>query len=406
MDLASILRIALRALTRNALRSGLTMLGIVIGVGAVIAMVAVGRGANDEVQRQMALKGSNELVVQAGSRQAGVVRVGWGATKTLTYADERAILRQVPQVSRAAAGAMSHQQVVYGDNNWGTNIVGTEPDEFPIRNWHYDLGASFSDDDVRYANNVTVLGATVYENLFPDGSNPIGKTVRIKNLPFTVVGLLASKGQDANGHDEDDNEYVPYTTYYKKLSGQDWLQMIFVGCVSRGAVAAAQQQVAALLRSRHRIRPGEADDFQVQNLTSVAEVADAASGIMTLLLAAIASVSLLVGGIGIMNIMLVSVTERTREIGLRLAVGATAADVQRQFLIEATLLAALGGAVGIGLGVAGSWMISAFAGWRVDVSVLSIVGAAVFSAVVGVFFGYYPAQKAAALDPIEALRYE
>jgi len=388
MDLVSILRIALRALLRNKMRSSLTMLGIIIGVGAVIAMVAVGRGANDEVQREMTLKGSNELVVQAGSRQAGVVHVGWGATKTLRHSDELAIETEVPEVQRAAAGAMSHQQVIYGDNNWGTNIVGTEPAEFPIRNWHYDLGASFSDEDVKLANNVTVLGATVYENLFPDGSNPIGKTVRIKNLPFTVVGLLASKGQDENGHDEDDNEYVPYTTYTKKLSGQNWMQMIFVGCVSKDSVAAAQQEVTALLRSRHRIRPGEPDDFQVQNLTAVAEVADATSGIMTLLLAAIASVSLLVGGIGIMNIMLVSVTERTREIGIRMAVGATADDVQRQFLIEATLLAALGGALGVGLGVAGSSMISLFAGWQVDVSLVSIVGAAAFSAVIGVFFGY------------------
>ncbi|MGH9482503.1 MAG: ABC transporter permease [Terriglobales bacterium] len=406
MDLASILRIALRALKRNKMRSGLTMLGIVIGVGAVIAMVAVGRGANDEVQRQMAMKGSNEIVVQAGSHQAGAVHVGWGGTKTLQYSDERAILAQVPEVQDAAAGAMGHQQVVAGSNNWGTNIVGTEPSEFTIRAWSYDLGASFSEQDVALASNVTVLGATPEANLFPDGSDPIGKTIRIKNLPFTVVGTLAPKGQSATGQDQDDNVYVPYTTYVKKLSGQNWLQMIFVSCVSKDAVDAAQQEVTALLRSRHRIRAGQPDDFQVQNLTDVAEAADAASHIMTLLLAAIASVSLLVGGIGIMNIMLVSVTERTREIGIRMAVGATAADVHRQFLIEATMLAALGGAVGIGLGLAGSWMISALAGWRVDVSMLSIAGAAMFSATIGVFFGYYPAQKAAALDPIEALRYE
>ncbi|HXE30632.1 MAG TPA: ABC transporter permease [Terriglobales bacterium] len=406
MDIASILRIALRALTRNKMRSCLTMLGIVIGVGAVIAMVAVGRGANDEVQRQMAIKGSNELVVQAGSHQAGVVHVGWGATKTLQYSDEVAILHEVPEVSGAAAAAMGHQQVVFGDNNWGTNIVGTEPSEFTIRAWSYDLGASFSDQDVTEANNVTVLGATPEANLFPDGSNPIGKTIRIKNLPFTVVGTLMPKGQSPTGQDQDDNVYVPYTTYIKKLSGQNWLQEMFVQCTSKESVDAAEAQITSLLHSRHRIRAGQPNDFQVQNLTAVAEVADAASSIMTLLLAAIASVSLVVGGIGIMNIMLVSVTERTREIGIRMAVGATEADVQRQFLIEATLLASLGGAVGIGMGVVGSWLISSLAHWPVDVSLFSIVAAAVFSAGIGVFFGFYPAQKAARLDPIDALRFE
>lgn len=406
MDIASILRIALRALTRNKMRSSLTMLGIIIGVGAVIAMVAVGRGANDEVQRQMAAKGSNELVVQAGSHAAGVVHVGWGATKTLQFADEVAIENQVPEVTGAAAAAMGHQQVIAGDNNWGTNIVGTEPSEFTIRNWEYDLGTSFSDQDVTNANNVTVLGATPEKNLFPDGTNPVGKTIRIKNLPFTVVGTLSPKGQSPTGQDQDDNVYVPYTTYIKKVSGQNWLQEMFVQCTSKDSVYAAQEEITSLLRSRHRIRAGQPDDFQVQNLTAVAEVADAASGIMTLLLAAIASVSLLVGGIGIMNIMLVSVTERTREIGIRMAVGATEADVQRQFLIEATMLAVIGGALGIALGVAGSWLISAVAHWPVDVSMFSIVAAAIFSAGIGVFFGFYPAQKAARLDPIEALRFE
>jgi len=406
MDLASILRVALRALTRNKLRSALTMLGIIIGVGAVIAMVAVGRGANDEVQRLMTMKGSNEIVIQAGSHQAGVVHVGWGATKTLQYGDEQAILAQVPEVSLAAAAAMGSQHVIAGDNNWGTNVVGTEPAEFEIRNWHFDLGTTFSDQDVTDANNVTILGQTVLGNLFPDGTDPIGKTIRIKNLPFTVVGTLAPKGQDVNGHDEDDNVYVPYTTYMKKLSGQSWLQMIFVGCVSKDSVDAAQIEVTSLLRSRHRIRAGQPDDFQVQNLTAVADTADAASSTMTMLLAAIAAVSLLVGGIGIMNIMLVSVTERTREIGIRMAVGATEADVQRQFLIEATLLALLGGAVGILMGVAATQLISALARWPVDVSAFSIVLAAAFSAAIGVFFGFYPAKKAARLDPIEALRFE
>ncbi|HXR97741.1 MAG TPA: ABC transporter permease [Terriglobales bacterium] len=406
MDLLSIVRVALRALTRNKLRSGLTMLGIIIGVGAVIAMVAVGRGANDEVQRQMAMKGSNELVIQSGSHQAGVVHIGFGATKTLQYSDEQAMVSTVPEVSGAAAAAMGRQQVISGNNNWGTNIVGTEPSEFTIRAWTFDLGTSFSDEDVALANNVTVLGATPEANLFPDGSNPVGKTIRIKNLPFIVVGTLTPKGQSASGQDQDDNVYVPYTTYIKKISGQNWLNEIFVACTSKDTVDAAQVEVTSLLRSRHRIRAGQPDDFQVQNLTAVAEVADAASGIMTMLLAAIASVSLMVGGIGIMNIMLVSVTERTREIGIRMAVGATEADVKRQFLIEATVLAVLGGIMGIVLGLIASWLISSLAQWRVDVSMLSIAGAALFSALIGVFFGFYPAQKAAQLDPIEALRFE
>jgi putative ABC transport system permease protein len=406
MDLLSIVRVALRALTRNKLRSGLTMLGIIIGVGAVIAMVAVGRGANDEVQRQMAMKGSNELVIQSGSHQAGVVHVGFGATKTLQYSDEQAMVTTVPEVSGAAAAAMGRQQVIAGNNNWGTNIVGTEPSEFNIRAWSFDLGTSFSDEDVTMANNVTVLGATPEANLFPDGSDPVGKTIRIKNLPFIVVGTLTPKGQSASGQDQDDNVYVPYTTFIKKISGHNWLNEIFVACTSKDSVNAAQEEVTSLLRSRHRIRAGQPDDFQVQNLTAVAEVADAASGIMTMLLAAIASVSLMVGGIGIMNIMLVSVTERTREIGIRMAVGATEADVKRQFLIEATVLAVLGGLMGIVLGLVASWLISALAQWRVDVSMLSIAGAALFSALIGVFFGFYPAQKAAQLDPIEALRFE
>src|SRR6185312_12950134 len=406
MDYASILRVALLALTRNKLRSALTMLGIIIGVGAVIAMVGVGQGANEQMQAQIASMGSNLLIVQAGSHAAGVVHLGWGATKTLINADEQAILDQVPSVKSVAAGTSSSQQVVYGDNNWGTHITGTDTTYFDIRNWEFALGANFTTQDVTQANNVAVLGATVVNNLFPDGSSPIGKEIRIGKLPFVVVGTLFAKGQTGMGQDQDDAVYIPVTTMQKKISGQNWLQDIYVSAVSPAATNAAQQQMTDLLRSRHRIRNGEPIDFDIRNLADIQQTASAAGSIMTILLASIASVSLLVGGIGIMNIMLVSVTERTREIGIRMAVGATEGDVEKQFLIEALVLALMGGLIGILFGLVTSWLISAIAKWPVDVSVYSILIAAAFSAGIGIFFGFYPAKKAARLDPIEALRYE
>jgi len=406
MDFLSIVRVALRALTRNKMRSVLTMLGIIIGVGAVIAMVGVGEGASQQVQQRIDSMGSNLLYVQSGSHQAGAVHLGWGQTKTLRYSDEQAILAEVPAVKAAAAGTGTSAQVIYDTNNWGTQIQGTEPSYFNIRNWTFDLGSSFSRQDVSDSNNVAVLGATVVQNLFPDGEDPVGKEIRIKNLPFRVVGTLLPKGQSGFGRDQDDEVYIPFTTLQKKITGQSWLSNIAVTAVSNQATDAAEQQITDLLRSRHRIRPGEPDDFAVRNLAAYAQVASASSSIMTILLASIASVSLIVGGIGIMNIMLVSVTERTREIGIRMAVGATEADVQRQFLIEALVLASLGGIIGILVGLIASWLISAVAQWPVDVSVLSIVVAAVFSAGIGIFFGFYPAKKAARLDPIEALRFE
>jgi putative ABC transport system permease protein len=398
-------RVALRALTRNKMRSVLTMLGIIIGVAAVIAMVGVGEGASEQMQQQIASMGSNLLVVQSGSHREGAVRLGFGQTKTLVNADEQAILNQCPAVAAVAAGTRASKQVIYGANNWGTNITGTDPSYFPIRDWTFDLGGPFTTRDVQEANNVAVLGSTVVTNLFPDGSDPVGKEIRIGNLPFTVVGTLLSKGQTGFGQDQDDVVFIPVTTMQNKITGEPWLEQIYVSAISPAATDAAQVQITNLLESRHRIRNGQ-DDFEIHNLTDIQQTADAASNIMTVLLASIASVSLIVGGIGIMNIMLVSVTERTREIGIRMAVGATEADVERQFLIEALVLSLIGGAVGILLGLIVSWLISAVAKWPVDVSVVSIVIAAVFSAGIGVFFGYYPAQKAAHLDPIEALRFE
>jgi len=406
MDLISILRIAMRALGRNKLRSGLTMLGIIIGVGAVIAMVGVGQGASKQVQDQIAAMGSNMLFVSSGTVNRGGLRLGWGQTKTLVYDDMKAILRECPAVKEAAPGSSTTAQIVFGNDNWFTNVQGTEPQYFDIRSWSIWTGASFTQSDSDSAADVAVIGSSVRQNLF-GATDPLGQTIRIKNLPFKVVGVLTSKGQSAAmGQDQDDVIFVPITTLQRKLTGETWLRFIVVSAVSQQASYAAQDEITALLRDRHRIRAGQDDDFQVRNLADIAQLADQSSRVMTLLLASIASVSLIVGGIGIMNIMLVSVTERTREIGIRMAIGATEQDVQRQFLIEAVVLSLIGGAAGILFGVGSSLLITKGLGWAVLVSPMAIVAAVIFSAAVGIFFGFYPARKAARLDPIEALRFE
>jgi len=406
MDFLSIIRIALRALARNKMRSVLTMLGIIIGVGAVIAMVGVGQGAQKAVQDQIASMGSNLLFVSAGSVNRGGMRMGSGATKTLVYDDLKAILREAPAVASAAPGASTRSQVVFDNNNWSTSVSGTEPQYFDIRNWPMSSGAAFTMDDVNTSADVAVIGETVRQNLFGPVNDPIGQTIRLGQLPFKVVGVLSAKGNSGMGGDQDDAIYVPITTLQKKMTGQDWLQYIMVSAVSQPASYAAQQQIAALLHDRHRIRTGQDDDFSVRNLADVAQLADQSAQIMTMLLASIASVSLIVGGIGIMNIMLVSVTERTREIGIRVAIGATESDVQRQFLTEAIVLSVTGGAAGILAGVGSSLLITKVLHWAVSISPLAILAAVIFSMGVGVFFGFYPARKASRLDPIEALRFE
>jgi putative ABC transport system permease protein len=406
MDLVAIIRIAMRALARNKLRSILTMLGIIIGVGAVIAMVSVGQGAQQQAQQQIAAMGSNMLFVQSGTVNRGGMRMGWGATKTLVYDDMVAILRECPSVKQAAPGSQASAQVVFGNDNWATNINGTEPQYFDIRSWPMAEGSSFSQDDVSMAANVAVIGETVRKNLF-GATDPVGETVRINNLPFKVVGLLIPKGSSAAmGQDQDDVILVPITTLQKKITGQDWLRWIMVSAVSKDASYTAQQQITALLRDRHRIRSAQDDDFFVRNLADMADLADQNARLFTILLGSIASISLLVGGIGIMNIMLVSVTERTREIGIRMAIGATEGDVQQQFLIEAVVLSIVGGGIGILSGMGASYLITQTLGWPVLVSPAAILAAVLFSMAVGVFFGFYPARKAARLDPIEALRYE
>lgn len=406
MDILAIIRIAMRALARNKMRSSLTMLGIIIGVGAVIAMVSVGQGAQEQAQQQIAAMGSNMLFVQSGTVTRGGMRMGWGATKTLVYEDMQAMVRECPSVKEAAPGSSSSAQVVFGNDNWATNINGTEPQYFDIRTWPFAEGGTFNQDDVSLSANVAVIGETVRKNLFGP-TDPIGETIRINNLPFKVVGLLQPKGTSAaGGQDQDDIIFVPITTLQKKITGQPWLRWIVVSAVSQAASYTAQQQITSLLRDRHRIRNAQDDDFFVRNLADVADLADQNARLFTILVASIASISLLVGGIGVMNIMLVSVTERTREIGIRMAIGATESDVQQQFLIEAVVLSLLGGGIGILVGIGSSFMITHTLGWSVLVSPLAIVAAVIFSMAVGIFFGFYPAQKAAQLDPIEALRYE
>jgi putative ABC transport system permease protein len=406
MDFLSILRVAIRALSRNKLRSSLTMLGIIIGVAAVIAMVGIGRGASEVTQQQIAAMGSNLLAVNSGGKNVGGMRTGAGATKTLVTDDMLAIEREVPGVAAAAPVNQTNAQVVFEGNNWATSVTGTEPQYFDIRNWPVAQGASFQTNDVDIASNVVVIGQTVKRTLFPNGENPIGQTIRISNLPFTVVGVLQAKGSSGMGGDQDDAAFVPITTLQKKITGQNWLRSIMVSATSKDVSSVVQDQITSLLRDRHRIHAGEDDDFDVRNLADLADFADQQAKVMTMLLASIAGVSLIVGGIGIMNIMLVSVTERTREIGIRMAIGAEEGDVQKQFLIEAVVLSLVGGLVGVISGVGMALLITHTLHWPVSISGVAIVGAMLFSTLVGIFFGFYPAKRAAHLDPIEALRFE
>jgi putative ABC transport system permease protein len=405
MKFSEVLRVAFRALGRNKMRTALTMLGIIIGVGAVICTVAIGQGASQQIQDQINSLGENIITINAGSVNLGGVRLGNQATKTLTPADAKAIQEQIPLISRVSPGVGSGVQVVYGNQNWGTRVTGASPDLLQIRHWPLQRGSAFSDHDVDTEADVCLIGHTVAQNLFGD-ANPIGQTIRISSLPFRVIGQLIPKGLNPYGQDQDDTMILPYTTVMKKLSGIYWLQSITVSAVSSDDMDAAQQQVASLLRQRHHLRTDEPDDFIIRNPTDLAQARAQSVTVMELLLAVIASVSLVVGGIGIMNIMLVSVTERTREIGVRMAVGATESDVRRQFLSEAVALSMFGGAIGVIFGFFASTAVSAMLKWPTLVPPSSVAISVFFSAAVGVIFGYYPARKAASLDPIEALRYE
>jgi putative ABC transport system permease protein len=407
MDFLNIIRVAFRALQRNKMRAALTMLGIIIGVSAVVAMVSIGQGAQAAVQAQIDSFGTNLLFVSAGAQNVGGVRSGTGdsGTNAFTVEDLEAIQREVPSVSMATPMVNARSQLVAGNMNWNTSVQGVSEQYPDVRKWQVQSGAFFTDSDVRTSARVLVIGQTIADNLFA-GADPIGQTIRVQNLPFQVVGVMAQKGQDPQGRDQDDIAFTPYTTVQKKILGRDRLQVAYVSAVSPDATHTAQEQISELLRQRHRLGPNEPDDFTVRNMSDIAEAANETNSTMTMLLACIAGVSLLVGGIGIMNIMLVSVTERTREIGIRMAIGARSSAVRSQFLIESVVLSVMGGLVGILLGVAVSFAIPAMLGWPTLISTMAIVGSVVFSVAVGVFFGYYPARKAAALDPIDALRYE
>jgi putative ABC transport system permease protein len=403
--IGAVLKIALRALARNKGRSALTMLGIIIGVASVIAMVSLGQGAQKQVQQQIESMGTNMLIISAGSQRTGGVRSGAGTSTTLTPEDLQAILRDAPAVADLSPSVNVPVTLVFGNGNWSTRAEGVAPSYPSIRNWTVASGEFFTEADVRTAARVAVIGQTVVNQLF-GGGEPIGQTIRVRNLPFRVVGVLGAKGQSQFGQDQDDTVFIPYTTAMKKLLSTQYVPTAYVSASDSQATFVAETQISEILRQRHNIRPGEENDFTVRNLTDLANSAEQTTQIMTMLLGSIAGVSLLVGGIGIMNIMLVSVTERTREIGIRMAVGAKSKHVRTQFLLESLVLGLAGGLIGIAAGVGLSALTSSVFGWPVTTSPTAVFASAIFSMAIGVFFGYYPARKAAALDPIEALRFE
>ncbi|HOD31537.1 MAG TPA: ABC transporter permease [Smithellaceae bacterium] len=408
ISIPSTVKISLRALRVNKMRSALTMLGIIIGVGAVITMIAVGKGTSEQVSKQIATVGSNMIIVLPGSTTAGGVRGGMGTQMTLTRDDAEAIERECSAVLYAAPILSGVAQIVYGNQNWATSVQGTATNMLAVRDLSLTAGRNFTDQDIRNSTKVCILGQTVVNMLF-GGMEPINQTVRIKKVPFMVIGVLESKGQSVIGRDQDDVIYIPLTTAQKRIFGTTFPGMVHTIAVkARSAedLSRAEEQITQLLRQRHRIGPKQEDDFSVRNLTQMLELAQQAAKAMALLLAAIASISLLVGGIGIMNIMLVSVTERTREIGIRMAVGAKTWDIRLQFIIEAITLSLIGGMIGIILGIIASQLLSYFAGLTTIISPLAVILAVGFSGLVGVFFGFYPAYKASLLNPIDALRYE
>jgi putative ABC transport system permease protein len=410
MSLGALLRVAMRALAVNKLRSSLTMLGIIIGVGAVIVMIAVGGGAQARVEEQIRSLGSNLLLILSGTTTSGGVRMGFGSNLTISEDDAAAITREIPE-ALAAPALRGTAQLVWGNQNWSTVIFGVSPDYFEVRQWSFAAGGPFDATDVAGATKVCLIGQTVARQLF-GGVDPVGQQIRIRRVPFTVIGVLEAKGQSMMGTDQDDLVLMPISTARKRVLGatnlakQRSVGTIWVKVREGYDMKAAEEQVRALLRQRHRLQPGQDDDFSLRNLEEVAATQEASSRVLALLLAAVASVSLVVGGIGIMNIMLVSVTERTREIGLRMAVGARTRDILGQFLVEAVTLSLIGGLVGVALGTAAAFAVAQFAGWRIVLSPEAVLLAVAFAFVIGVFFGFYPARKAARLDPVEALRFE
>ena len=396
---------AFRALGHNKMRTALTMLGVIIGVAAVICTVAIGEGASQRIQTSIANMGANMVWIEAGGVNLRGVRTGNGTTKSLTLDDANAIADQIPLVSHVTPNVDTHAQVVYGNQNWQTQLRGISPNYLYVRKVAVDRGTFFGQEEIDRAANVCVLGRTVSNILFLK-ADPIGKTIRVENEPCLVIGLLEAKGQSATGQDQDDTILMPYTTVQKKIKGINWLDDIWCSAISQAAIPEAEKEITELLRERHHLRPGEQNDFNIRHPVEFATAMADSAHMMELLLAGIASIALFVGGIGIMNIMLVSVTERTREIGVRMALGATEEAVQLQFLSEAMVMSLVGGLIGLVVGLTGSILIAYVLQWPAVVPVSSMLVAVVFSACIGIFFGYYPARKAASLDPIEALRYE
>jgi len=395
------------AMWANRLRTILTMLGMVIGVGAVILMLAVGQGAQQQVQASIASMGSNLFIILSGSTTSGGVRMGGGATPTLTVADAQS-MEELPSVAAVAPSSPGAAQLIYGPNNWSTQVIGTTPSYLKVRDWSMDSGSPFTDSDIRSATRVALLGQTVAQNLFGE-EDPINKTIRIKNSPYVVLGVLAKKGQSLDGRDQDDTVLVPVTTAQRKLFGSQFsgtVRFIMAQADSAESMPSVEKSITDLLHQRHRIRDGADNDFSVRNLTAMANTAAETAKVMSLMLGAIASISLLVGGIGIMNIMLVSVTERTREIGIRMAIGARGKDILLQFLLEAIIISIIGCFIGVMLGVGGAYTVASASGMSVVVTLNSIVTAFAVAAAVGIFFGWYPARKASILRPIDALRFQ
>jgi putative ABC transport system permease protein len=405
MFLTVIFREALQALVRNRIRSLLTMLGIIMGVGSFICVVALGQAGSSRVEDQLSKVGDNLIWVEAGSRARNGVRVGSRGTKTLLAGDAKEVLDQVPGVKSAAPNVDGRIQVVYGNLNWGTQYRGVSPEYFEIRKWEFQQGTPFTPEDMETSAPVCVLGQTVATNLFED-EDPIGRTINIKAVPFKVIGVLQGKGFSPTGFDQDDFVVMPLTTAQKRITGVEWLDDIFFSAVSRDAIPEATRRIVGVMRERHHLRAGDDDDFNIRTPEELIRAQLAAANVFTLLLACAASLSLLVGGIGIMNIQLISVTERTREIGIRLAVGATERDIQLQFLSEAVVMSLIGGAFGVLAGLLGGFLLQNTLHWEMRLSPQIMAIAGLFSAAVGIFFGYYPARKASQLDPIEGLRYE
>ena len=406
MNVSNLFRIALRALQRNKLRAFLTMLGIIIGVAAVIAMVAIGQGSRKSIQDQLASMGSNMITVRPNSNVSAGARLDFSTVQTLTLEDVTALKKQAQFLQAISPAVSSRGQVISGSQNWPTSMQGVSPDYLTIRNWPLKEGVSFTESDVNNAGKVCLLGQTVIDNLFPGGEDPVGKMIRFNKIPFKVIGVLSEKGENAFGQDQDDIVIAPYTTVQERITASVYLQNIYASAIDETSTAKASAEIAQIMRASHRLKQGDEDDFSVRTQAELINTFSSTSQLLTVLLTAIAGISLLIGGIGIMNIMYVSVTERTKEIGLRMSIGARGNDILMQFLVEAILISITGGLIGIGLGMAASGLITIFLKWPTLVSQYSVILSFLVCAITGIFFGYYPALKASKLDPIEALHYE